>query len=215
MRTGVLTAYYENYKPLADIVVPNLEDYCIRHNYLFCTYIFPSSGVHYSFKRIKAIRDLLNNEDIDLILCLDIDVLITNHNIKIESFIDSEHDFYITKDINGINAGNFIVKNTDWSKSFLDYILSHQETKDNDQEVIESIKEDEIWEGKIKILSHPSINSYPYEHYGPNFGAIGDRKVEKPTTEEGNWGPGNFIIHLPGMPLEKRIELLREVEVWK
>lgn len=214
-KIGLLTAYYDNYKPLAEIVVPNLQGYCRKHEYGFYNYILSPLGAHYSFKRIKMLRELFSYEAIDIIFCTDIDILITNHNIKIESFLDNKHDFYITKDVNGINAGNFIIKNTVWSRAFLDFILSKQDSFDNDQVVLESIKDDVQWNSKIKILSHPSINSYIYDNYGENWGVIGDRKIEKPTEEEGDWREGNFVLHLPGIPLDKRIEILKGVEVWK
>jgi hypothetical protein len=214
MTIGVLTSYYANYKSLADLVIPNLQGYCKKNDYVFYNYMLPEGGLHFSFKRMKMLRELLNY-GADVILCTDIDILITNYNTKIERFLDSEHDFYITKDVNGINAGNFIIKNTDWSKSFLDFILSKVDSFENDQCVIEAIHNDPEWKDKIKILSHPSVNSYPYDLYAPSWGAIGDRIIERPTHEEGDWKAGDFLIHLPGMTLDKRIEILKGVEVWK
>jgi hypothetical protein len=211
---GVLTSYYANYKSLADLVIPNLQGYCRKNDYVFYNYMLPEGGLHFSFKRMKMLRELLNY-GANIILCTDIDILITNYNIKIESFLDDKHDFYITKDVNGINAGNFIIKNTEWSKSFLDFILSKTDSFENDQCVIEAIHNDPEWKDKIKILSHPSVNSYPYDLYAPSWGVIGDRKIERPTHKEGDWQPGDFIIHLPGQPLEKRLEILKGVEVWK
>jgi hypothetical protein len=117
--------------------------------------------------------------------------------------------------VNGINAGNFIIKNTEWSKSFLDFILSKVGSFENDQCVIEAIHNDPEWKDKIKILNHPSVNSYPYDLYSPSWGVIGDRIIERPTHEEGDWQPGDFIIHLPGKTLLDRLEILKGVEVWK
>lgn len=215
LKIGLLTAYYENYKSLANLVVPNLQGYCMKQGYGLYNYILPEEGAHYSFKRMEMLRKLFDYHKIDVILCTDIDILITNYNIKIESFLDDKHDFFITKDVNGINAGNFIIRNTEWSRSFLDFILSKKDSFSNDQNVLESIKDDIFWKPKIKILPHPSINSYHYHEYGENWGVIGDRKIERPTEEEGDWQAGNFLLHLPGIPLEKRIEILKGVEVWK
>lgn len=213
-KIGLLTAYYPNYKQLADIVLPNLQEYCIKHGYGFYDYVLPEVGVHFSFKRMKMLRELMNYNT-DVILCTDIDILITNYNIKIESFLDSKHDFFIAKDVNGINAGNFIVRNTEWSRKYIDFILSKQDSFENDQNVIEAIKDDKEWNSKIKILPHPSINSLMYDEYGERYGIIGDRRIEKPTHEEGNWESKDFLLHLPGMPLERRLEILKGVAVWK
>lgn len=145
LKIGILTAYYRNYISLADMVVPNIQGYCVKQGYSFYEFMPPEIGVHYSFKRIKMLRDILESEDVDFILCTDIDVLITNYHTRIESFLDSEHDFYICKDVNGINAGVFIIKNTEWAIAFLDAILSKQDSFDNDQNVIDAIKEDVQW----------------------------------------------------------------------
>lgn len=215
LKIGLLTAYYDNYKPLANIVVPNLQGYCQKQGYGLYDYVLPQEGIHYSFKRVEMLRKLFDYHKIDVIFCTDIDILITNYNIKIESFLSDQHDFFITKDVNGINAGNFIIKNTEWSRSFLDFILSKKDSFDNDQNVIEAFKDEAEWKPKIKILSHPTINSYPYDYYAPSWGVIGDRVIERPTEKEGDWKEGNFLMHLPGMNLEKRLEILKDVEVWK
>jgi hypothetical protein len=215
VKIGLLTAYYNNYKPLANIVVPNLQGYCIKQGYGLYDYVLPQEGSHYSFKRLEMLKKIFSYHDIGVMLCTDIDILITNYNIKIESFLDDKHDFYICKDVNGINAGNFIVKNTEWSRTFIDFLLSKQGSFENDQCVIEAIHNNPEWKSKIKILPHPSINSFDMQYYAPSWGVIGDRKIERPTHKEGAWEAGDFVLHLPGMDLNKRIEILKEVEVWK
>jgi hypothetical protein len=41
------------------------------------------------------------------------------------------------------------------------------------------------------------MNSYDYALYGNE-------------NNEGQWQPGDFVIHFPGLSLEKRIELVRK-----
>jgi hypothetical protein len=56
----------------------------------------------------------------------------------------------------------------------------------------------------MKILPHPSLNSYPYEHY-PEFKNV--------THEQGNWEEGDFLLHCPALPYEKRAEILRNAKI--
>src|SRR5438552_2281470 len=107
----VATTMSESWQELADIVIPNLRTYCKKHSYDLEVWTIPSK---FEFEKIKMLIELLKC-DIDAVFCLDLDTLITNHNIKVESFLDPDHDFYLTKDINTWNTGSVIVKNTKWA----------------------------------------------------------------------------------------------------
>lgn len=212
MKVGLLTAYYgEDYKQLADVVLPNMRDYCIKNKYTFLPFKLEPNEAQYGFSKIEKCLLALTLDNIDVLLCTDLDVLITNFNTRIESFIDEEHDFFVCKDVNGINTGTFIIRNTDWSKSLLAFILNCRNTLDNEQNAIDWFYKKEP-SHKIKILPHPSINSYLYSEYTPNWGVIGDRKIEKPTHEEGNWQKGDFLLHMPGQSLSKRIEIINRIK---
>src|ERR1700760_1208851 len=116
-----LVNYTTNWESLAEITLPQIEVYCHLHNYE----LDARHGVPYQkytgIEKLIHIRDILWKGDI-AVVC-DLDVMITNLNIKIEQFITDEHSFFITKDINGINSGVFIIKWNDWSRSFIDYLL--------------------------------------------------------------------------------------------
>lgn len=205
-KTTLLTGYYENYQTLADIVNPNMESYCQKQGYKFyCECL--SANIPYGFWKLEFIHWAFEYGDVDLVLCTDLDVLITNSDIKIESFVDDDHDFYLTKDVNGINTGSFIIRNSEWSRKWLCFILDHQSEFDNEQTAIDYFRNQDEWKEKIKILPHPSINSYPCDLYAPSWGIIGDKKIDKPVHVEGNWEQGDFILHLPGKTLQDRIEI--------
>jgi hypothetical protein len=203
-KIALLTIYTDEFQPLANIVLPNMMDYCSKHNYTL--YAFNVNSIESGYKKIEKILSVI--EEVDAMLCLDLDTFITNHNITVGSFLDDEHDFYICKDVNGINAGSFIVKNTAWARKFLRLIHDHRVVYENEQNAIEYLI---IKEDKVKILPHPSINSYIYELYKPGWGVIGDRIISKPSHEEGDWRNSDFILHLPGMTLDKRVEILNRL----
>jgi hypothetical protein len=70
----------------------------------------------------KLIEDILEKYNPEYILFMDIDAVISNFNKDIEEFIDENYNLTFTEDMSNhsvINAGIFIIKNTEWSKNFL------------------------------------------------------------------------------------------------
>lgn len=212
LKVAVLTVYTDNLIELADTVIPNLKKYCDKQGYTLYNYNITGTDMYFGFKKMEMLINILEYQDVNVVLCLDLDTLITNHNIRIESFLDGEHDFYITKDVNGINAGSFIVKNSEWTRSFVNLIYSKRKEFECEQVVMDAFKDVHGNSSKIKILEHPSINSYLYASYGTNWGIIGGTKIEKPTHKEGEWNLGDFIVHLPGLTLERRLEIFKNLE---
>jgi len=208
MSAAVLTTQSESWKNLGDLVIPNMEAYCNKQGYKLIVHSIPSTFEFYKINAIYAALDLFGY---DLVFCLDLDTLITNHNIRFETFVDTEHDFYITQDINEINVGAVIVRRSNWSENLLLDIL--ESDAENEQNALKP----HMGHPKVKILEHPSINSYPYDEYAPSWGLIPGRApllgIEgKPTHEQGNWQPGDFIAHLPGLTNARRIEIFNRLK---
>ncbi len=209
-KTTLLTGHYENYQPLAEIVRPVFQKYCDKQGYkLECELL--RNDVPYGFWKLEYIQWLLKYGNTDLIFCTDLDVLITNHTKKVEDFIDEKHDFYITKDVNGINTGTFIIVDSVWSREFIDMLLLHKDEFENEQTAIDHFRNEDKWKERIKILPHPSINSFPMDHYAPTWGKIGNEAIDRPTHLEGAWEKSDFICHMPGHSLEKRIEVFTKM----
>lgn len=207
MNVVVHTFYSESYTPLSDITTVELYEYCRKHKYDLFIEKIPNGNV--DFVKTKKARELLDKYD--LVWAVENDILITNHNIKIESFIDDEHDFFICKDVNNVNGGSFIVKNTEIGKWWLD---------ETNKAAKNYTTEQNFWEllghTKVKYLEHPSINSIPYEYYAPSYGYINWEQYEpikeKPTHKMGCWEVGDFVCHLPGKPLNERIEIFNQIK---
>lgn len=208
MKVVLHTHYTKKWQELADIVIPNTQKYCTKNGYDFLVEKYNDGNV--DFVKTKTALQLL--KDYDVVFCLEADMLITNHSVRIESFIDNKHSFFICNDVNGINGGSFIAVKGKYAEVFLE----------NTNNPIYGFKtEQNYWEVNaidhpdVKILTHPSINSIPYQYYAPSYGKIGFKEggiVIMPTHEEGCWQVGDFVSHLPGMTLEKRIELFNKIK---
>lgn len=205
-KVAILIQRTLDWQEIADITVKNNEEYARKHGYSFIHEIFDSP--YDGFNKIETVQKLFLFTDVTLVWSLDCDALITRHSIKIENFVDNEHDFYITKDYNGLNAGSFIIKKSQWSYSFISYLLD-QKGKDGmycEQDAINQYRRTYPESTKIKILPQSNINSYLYENYP---------EIPLQTHEQGNWDPGDFVLHLPGVGMKKRIEILKNTPISK
>jgi SAM-dependent methyltransferase len=137
------------------------------------------------------VQEVLETYNPEYVLFLDIDAIVSDFNQKVEDFIDSRCDLIFTEDVgihSAMNAGVFILKNTEWSKKFLqDWIDSAETLKGGDGrdlpinlENLERVGyyKNALWhdqtcltylyetrqdtKSKIKIISNASLNSNYY-----------------------------------------------------
>jgi hypothetical protein len=200
LRNAIATLYLDNYRELADLVNPNKDFYCNLWGY---DYLKKTSNFTYlGFDKIKFLRENIENHN--WIWWQDLDSIITNPAIRMESIIESTieggEDLIISYDRCGINAGSFLVKNSENGIKILDFILSKENDYKNhvwqeQQVLIENIS---TLSG-IKIVDQKRINSYLNWHYGD------------PVDAPGTWSEGDVLLHLPGMTLDARKHYIREI----
>jgi len=104
-------------------LIENRETYCKKHSY---TLLDANHLIDYersaSWSKLLALEHYFKSGSYDYLMYMDMDVIIMNPDVRIEQFIDASrraHDLLITEDINGINAGVFIMRNSPWSLWFL------------------------------------------------------------------------------------------------
>ena len=205
MKVTVVSMWAKNYSEIAEITIPNLLSYCERHGYDFRS-ILLEDGNAYHFRKHEFFKELFET-DVDVIFYLDVDCLITNHNIKVEDFINDTYCFYITKDVHELNGGAVIIKNDRAGRMLNDIILGERDMFENEQNVYNSFPMITVGVEFMKILNHPSINSYDYSLY-PEYPNIRER-------EQGHWHEGDFVLHVPGAPMNVRIERLKNATIIK
>lgn len=193
---GVVTLFHKNYQPLADLVIPNLQEYCDKHGYKLLYHCGNYGGGQIGFQKMRYLRDLMKG-DLELALVVDLDVIITNPDKRFEDFISGDNDYFVTKDVNGINNGSFIIRKTDWSMHLLKFMLDNEAGFTCEQNVLKTLEAQLVNRG-LGILPHPSINSYLHDIY-PEW-------INTPFPNV--WKEGDFLLHLPGMELEKRLMII-------
>lgn len=201
MKILVLIIYTEDWQQIADVVLPNAEKYCRKHHYSF---FFNRQKTYNGFDKIKAIKAIFERNDADFVMVVDCDAIIVNHAVKIEDIINEHHSFWITLDVNGLNGGVFIVKNNEWSMYFLDYILLFEGVAKCEQDAISLFVLDNPEDINISILPQKVMNSYRYDLYQEHQDMIG---------KDGDFVGGDFILHLPGIGMEQRLNILKNTPV--
>ncbi len=201
MNICILILYTNSWQNIADVVLDNAVEYTYKHGYNLSIRRYPECFSGYD--KLEWSKSLLLEND--YVWNLDLDALITNHNIRIEQFLDSDKNFFITYGANTYNAGSFILKKSAWANWFIEYLLSKkgEEKMHCEQDAILKYIE-EYGTEDICILPHPSINSFMYDLY-PEYSNV--------KHEEGNWEEGDFVLHLPGIGMDKRYEILKNTKV--
>lgn len=195
--TAALYIYYTpDWQPLADIVLPVAKRYADMHDYddLF---ILSNNVDICGLGKMKHLRTILGWSTWDSVWILDLDTIITNPEIEFTDFVDNDHDVFICKDVHGINAGSWIVRNTPASRSFINKVITNFDAPEE-----QTVMKRYLDMVKVKYLPHPSINSYKYELYD---------EPECRGYTDGQWEPGHLLLHLPGTSMNKRIETFKKL----
>jgi len=80
------------------------------------------NGRAYTWYKPKLVEDVIDQLNPDYILFLDIDAIVSDFNQNIEDFIDDNYNIVFAEDVGHhsvMNAGVFLLKNTEWSRNFL------------------------------------------------------------------------------------------------
>lgn len=118
-----------NKKSWVQTAISNHKEYSIKHGYTYILRKIAHTNRHPEWEKIHMIQQIFNQSNnnnnllnIELILWMDADSIITNMNIKIENMIRPSKDLVIVGDSMIALSGNFIIRNTKWSYKALNDI---------------------------------------------------------------------------------------------
>ena len=200
---------------LSQPMFETLKQYCDKHNYkcvlendILCDDRAPS------WSKIKLLqREMKANPNIDTLVWIDDDILITNKDIKFEELIKDYpyQNILVSADVvwSPFNCGVMVVRNDQETYDFLQEIWDLC-----DQEEYQYYKFNGLWEqdvmvrycrmvslmnsnqNHVKVIPHNIIQSFYRDHDLPL---------------ENKWKKGDFSAHFTGMSLDKRIQMRDEV----
>jgi len=191
MKIAISTIWNSDFKEIAEITIPVMEEYCRRHGYTLCAQASVQYPPDIVWSRLDMICPLLETHD--YAVHMDADVLITNLSIRFED-IAVERGRNIATSENGIiNDGVFI-----WGDKVWPRLLSSPEIRREHSSPQDAINSKYGSLMNIKHVEPRTMNSILNAEYG----------LENPLSE---WQPGDFVVHLPGMGNARRVEVLKEM----
>ena len=133
MKIAIAQLYTRHFDEWADIPIKNKEIYCNKHGYDLVTrrggYKTNFELRHPSWHSILLLLEILETTNVDWVFWSDIDALIMDHTVKLESFIKPKYDMVIPNQGEGeycesytkscLCCGHYFIRNTEWSKKFL------------------------------------------------------------------------------------------------
>ncbi len=206
MSLTILTHYLPNYSDVFDLVAPNREAYCARHGYKHLVHCgsYHNESWYYGFQRLKLLRDALGQPGAtEWYWVFNVSGLITNLTKPVLDLVDDEHDCLLCKDVHGINFGSALFRNSQFSRQWLDFLVSLEPQCRahawKDQFAVQQTWLHEDWTHKIHLLAQRQLQSFEYRLYAPWN-----------ETTSGNWRRGDLAVQWPGRTKEQRIEHIRE-----
>ena len=154
MKIAIAQLYTNHFDDWAKIPIKNKQAYCDKHGYDLVTkrglYKTNFEERHPSWHSVLLILETLERTNVDWVFWSDIDALIMDQTVKLESFIKPKYDMVIpnqgqgeycgTKTNNCLCCGHYFVKNTEWSKQFLKTLWRWPQGE------FEKYKEENYWE---------------------------------------------------------------------
>lgn len=195
----------ENYQPLANYTWnKNKKLYCERHGYAGHNKTTGfSKDIPIGFEKIFLLLKLMNeNPECEWFWWTGSDAMITNFSTKIEDKIDENYDMIIATDCNGLNADSILLKNSEWSRNYMQYIIDSIPRYINhyfyeQQAMIESYQNHP---NNIKVVPQRYMNAYVNDLY-PH------QSVFDKLGTDGTWHKGDWFVHWPGTDLQMRLQL--------
>ena len=143
--------------------------------------------------------------------------MITNFTIRLEDIADSDYDFVIATDCYNLNNDSMLIRNAPASIAWLRHVVSLREQYATAKWLDQSAMIDtvDMMGDRIKIVAQRELNSYNYDLY-PMEPHIYKKDM---LGNDGQWQPGDFLIHWPAVPVPQRItmaqDMLTKVIKWK
>lgn len=192
--------------------IKNKKEYCLLHGYDFicCDYSLDPTR-HPAWSKILVLLETLS-KNYKWVFWTDSDSLIMNFSIRLEELIDEDYDFIICGDKNIIDlneltvpgwkemaihvpnicTGEFLLKNSDWSRLFLQKCYGLKEFITHpwweQAAMMDILAKDGTGEclSKTKIIPYRLLGSFPQGHSAGN------------TFVPVEYKEGDFIIHFAG-----------------
>jgi hypothetical protein len=205
---AVATMHDPSYQRLGDITDKNKKDYCERHGYGFHCKTDIKFDKMVGFEKIPVVLNAFKEHpEYEWLLFAEADTMITNFTTKIEDLVNNDYHFIVAVDVNDINAGVFLVRNSEEGRGYLQMILDSKPNYLDNWQAEQAVIQDTCkqYPNVVKIVNQRYFNSFDYKiyHYTDHRDCL---------WQDGNWQQGDFIIHWPAVDQDNRIKLANHMQ---
>lgn len=192
----------DEYKSVSDMTWETVIKYCCIHGITCERKVVEKKNLIRPISWYKIPMILENLKEYDVVLWVDADALILNHDFDLRSIID-DSVIYISKDQNGLNCGVMMFRATEDTRLLLKAAWESTEFMDHvwwEQAAIHKLfaMDYKGIQSKTKTIEQKLFNAYDYSIYGMD-------------NTDGQYDYGSFVLHLPGMPVSTKISKIKEV----
>lgn len=207
-RICMLSCYCPNYREMADkTLYQNKAEYAKRwgHDLLTLTDVnpeFKDENCHVggiTWDRLREAVKIAAAGRYDWMYLVGTDTMITNMTIPLSSLIDDKFHFIISNDCCDWNADSFLFRCSHEGIAYMEDVMAQFEKLRHhcwvEQQAMIELRDK--YAGIWKVLPQRALNAYDYKGCyteGPNDKAGND----------GQWQPGDFLIHWAGRPTDVR-----------
>lgn len=193
---------------------PTIDAYCSKHGYTFHRKdTIYEADRHPSWSKIPFLMDLVseNVATKTIIVWMDDDMMITNHDIRMETllapFIESTNIMAVQRDTHGelFNCGFIAVKCSNTTFTCLKEIWNACNTYEKRRGYWEQTTMQRLYRSRQSQLKS-QLYIFPPKTLQSFF---------RPNEElEYQWSPGDFIAHVSGLDLQQRIHFMNQLQTY-
>jgi hypothetical protein len=203
--------------------------YCRRHNYTLLNgnkLIDKSRPTAWS--KLLILEHYFRSGAYDYLFYLDMDTVIMNPSVTLESFIDAsarKFDIVITEDTNGLNTGVMLMRNSPWTLWFLRTAWEQSQLVDSsnttsphylfrwEQRAFHYLTNSVQWQA-AKLPKYPGDYTEIRKHFYLLPQCAFNSYILHPfditaVREDSQYAPGDFLIHFAGKNQASRRALMR------
>jgi hypothetical protein len=208
MTYAIASINTDNYQDLADLTDAPKREYCERYGYKFFVLKEAKYSPVMGFNKIHFSLEILNeNPDVEWLLFSECDATITNLTIPISEKINNDYHVILPVDVNNINAGNFLIRNSEQGRAYLQMILDNESKYAThewaEQQVMIDTVED--YAETVLLVYQKYMNSYQPEAY--DYADVSRDLLGN----SGAWEPGDWIVHWPGLHKPVRMHFAKQM----
>lgn len=202
---------WRNFDGILEMTWQNKYDFAQKHSY----YLYDGSDLidtsrPPAWSKIKAVQHLLENEQCEWVMWADADTVIMSSDNRIEDFLpaDPTKDLLIGSDKGGgYNSGVFVVRNTAWSKRFLQqwwnmksFVNPPGLSLSGDNYALKALLRDMVdFDAHVLSPARCTFNSFAKFLALSESATVMDALDEQPWYQSQDYyHKGDFLAHVPG-----------------